>query len=110
MKKAYVVQMEAPLGLRKGKMHFQIDGQKVNGKFEILGSVHDFKGTVDEQGKLEITGCMQSGKRTISYIGYGVMKDADIEMELVEKENRYPVKGCLYALIREDEKKDEEIL
>ena len=110
MKKAYVVQMEAPLGLRKGKMYFWIDGQKVNGKFEILGSSHDFCGTLDKQGKLEITGCMQSGTRQISYVGYGVMKDTELDLELVEKENRYPVKGCLYALIREDEKKDEEIL
>lgn len=103
MKKAYAVQMEAPLGLRQGKMYFDINGQKVDGKFEILGNSNDFSGRLDEQGNLEITGNLQSGTRKITYKGYGVMKDAQIEMELVEKENRYPVKGCLYALIQEDD-------
>lgn len=103
MKKAYAVQMEAPLGLRQGKMYFDIDGQKVSGEFEILGNSNAFYGTLDEQGKLDITGDLQSGIRRISYKGHGVMKDAQIEMELVEKEDRYPVKGCLYALIQEDD-------
>ena len=110
MEKAYVVQMEAPLGLRHGKMYFWIDGQKVDGKFEILGSSNDFCGTLDRQGNLKIAGKLQSGTRQISYVWMGVMKDTIIEMELTENENRYPVKGCLYAFIQEEERKDEKIL
>ena len=110
MKKAYVVQMEAPLGLRQGKMYFRIDGQNVDGKFEILGNSNDFCGTLDKQGNLKIAGNLQSGTRQISYVGNGVMKDTEIEMELTENENRYPVKGCLYALIQEEHKRNEKIL
>ena len=92
METKYDVEMTVPLGMRKGVMTFIQEKGKVSGTFEILGSVTEFKGRIN-QDEFIVEGVLQTAVRGIEYSGYGKITDDGIEIKLISDDNTYKIKG-----------------
>lgn len=102
MTKIYDIELNVPLGLRKGRMILNIkeDGT-VTGNMDIFGNVTEFKGNVCNSS-IEIEGVLKTIVRSISYKGNGRVTDKCIYMHLSGTNNIYELTGYLRQLCKTD--------
>ncbi len=94
MEQIYDVELNVPLGIRKGTMKCEIQKEHVTGSMEMLGSTTDFQGTCAGE-RLEIAGHLKTFARKIPYIGTGTLKDGKIHMQLQNGKAVYELTGQL---------------
>lgn len=93
MEQMYHIFVETPLGLRTGKMTFEVNDKKVNGRLEILGKTEQFEGVRKTNGEVEITGSITLATRKIQYKGKGTLEEEHVELELEGGRNRLKLRG-----------------
>lgn len=103
----YEIQLDVPLGMRKGNMSLHISNGQVSGELEALGNKESFTGSITNDGVISITGKLVSIVRNIPYKGIGKIQENALQMLLCVQDGSYKLtghqiskeKGC-----REDEK------
>lgn len=89
----YNICLSVPLGMRYGYMIFDADEGHVNGKIHVLGKDQLFNGTVNESGRILISGSLDSLTSNYFYDGEGHMDDEKIQINLVGKTGNYLLEG-----------------
>ncbi|PWJ49910.1 hypothetical protein [Faecalicatena contorta] len=98
MENMYAIQLEVPLGIREGRMTFQIVNRRITGEMELLGNVEKFEGNILSDGTIQIEGFLTSSVRRIPYEGFGKIQDGKIQMQLDNNRESYKLTGYLCNL------------
>ncbi len=60
MKGSYEIVLKSPLGPKKGILNIVQEEDDLKGSMECLGKKHTFSGTLNDEGKLEAEGVLQT--------------------------------------------------
>ena len=93
MEQVYAALVETPLGLRTGKITFEVVNNKISGVLELLGKTEKFDGIIKKNNEIEIKGTISLATRQIQYRGTGVLEEEHVELELEGGRNRLKLKG-----------------
>lgn len=93
MEHKYEIELEVPLGIRKGIMSISIKENHVCGELEALGNKELFQGTISDDGVICITGTLVSLVHNIPYKGIGNMEENSLQMLLCVQDDSYKVTG-----------------
>ena len=93
MEHRYEIELEVPLGIRKGIMSVSIKENQVSGELEVLGNKEVFDGVILEDGVICIKGTLVSLVRNIPYKGIGSMEKNSLKMLLCVQDDSYKVTG-----------------
>ena len=93
MEYLYEIQLEVPLGMRKGTMRLQILNDQVSGELDVLGNREFFEGSITADGVISITGILVSVVRNIPYKGIGNIQKNTLQMLLCVQDGSYKLTG-----------------
>lgn len=99
MTKTFAVALDVPLGIRRGTMIFNIDGDLISGELNILGHCETFTGCVIEDDEsdsgliINIHGTLSTPIRSILYEGNGSMEGDRLHLLLQTKNKSYWLHG-----------------
>jgi len=94
MEQYYFIEMETPLGIRKGSMKFLIEKEQVFGELTVLEKTEPFSGNINASGELSIRGVITSAIRTMEYEATGrIINGEQLVLEIRHKESIYKVTG-----------------
>lgn len=110
MENVYAIQLEVPLGIREGRMMFQIVNKRIVGEMEMIGNKEKFEGNILSDGTIQIQGFLTSSVRRIPYEGFGKIMDGMIQMQLDNKGESYKLTGYLCNLSRKGSETNEKTL
>lgn len=99
MKCQYDIELDVPLGLRKGTMQFENREGTVRGTMNILGGESDFTGVI-HGNEIELSGELKTKVRTIDYQGSGRVSDDRIQIQLKSRNRIYELTGSCSHLER----------
>lgn len=93
MEYLYEIQLDVPLGIRKGTMSLNINDNEVSGELEVLGNKETFEGSITDDGIISITGMLVSLVRHIPYKGIGNIQSNTLKMLLCVQDDSYKLTG-----------------
>ncbi len=109
MEYLYEIQLEVPLGIRKGNMSLHINNEQISGELEVLGNKETFEGNITNDGVISITGTLVSIVRNIPYKGIGKIQENTLQMLLCVSDGSYKLTGKQVKK-RKEAKENEEVL
>jgi len=86
----YLIELEAPIGIKHGKITAEIDGSEIAGILNVMNADNSFTGTIDENGCCKIVGSVRSLLYTLNYIATGMVTKEFISLAL--KTDKYILK------------------
>ena len=90
----YAVSMQVPLGKRLGRLVLYESEGLLSGELEVLGHTEPLSGTIDMDGKCELTGIIVSAVRSIPYKAVGAIKERMIDLTVRgEKGDLFHISG-----------------
>jgi hypothetical protein len=109
MEYLFEIQLEVPLGIRKGNMLLHINNDQVSGELEVLGNKEIFEGSITNDDVISIIGTLVSIVRNIPYKGIGKIQENTLQMLLCVQDGSYKLTGKQVKK-RKGAKENEEIL
>lgn len=95
MEYLYEIQLDVPLGIRKGNMTIHIMEEHVSGELDVLGNKEVFEGNITKNGEICINGTLVSLVRRMPYKGIGNIQENEIQMVLSVGNDSYKLTGHL---------------
>lgn len=95
MENMYEIELEVPLGIRKGNMTIRIMEEHVSGELDVLGNKEVFEGNITKAGEICINGTLVSLVRRMPYRGIGNIQENEIQMMLCAGNDSYMLTGHL---------------
>ena len=92
MKCQYDIELDVPLGLRRGTMQFENKEGAVCGIMNILGCDSEFSGFIQEN-EIEVSGELKTSVRNIAYQGTGTINEKRIYIQLRSGNKIYELTG-----------------
>lgn len=96
MDRIYKIEVEVPLGIRKGTMRLHICKKKITGKLELLGTLEEVEGEILEDGSIYLKGKLTSQIRKSEYTSTSKMKDNTIQLHMISGKSCYLLNGVLF--------------
>lgn len=91
--KTYMVNLQTPLGQKKGTLFVERNGEELKGWLDILKHREPFNGNVDENGNCRISGDLVTLMRRISYVATGQISVSDIHLEVKGGKSVFKLSG-----------------
>lgn len=95
--KTYAIEMQTPLGIKRGSMRVRIDRNDISGFLDLMNHSEPFCGKISEEGCCEFTGRMITLMRTIEYRASGKLDQDQISLEVYGERNVFWITGTACA-------------
>lgn len=89
----YKIELQTPLGKRKGTLFTETDGQKLDGWLDILKHREPFEGNVNEDGTCKISGELVTLMNRMPYAATGQISGSVIHLNLKCGRNMFELTG-----------------
>lgn len=89
----YEIEMQTPLGIKRGTLKIYIEQDKISGFLDVMNHSEPFAGSIDGEGYCEFTGRMITLMRTIEYKASGKLDEDGLSLALYGERNTFQVIG-----------------
>lgn len=93
----YQIEMQTPIGIKRGTMRVQTAQNEISGLLELLNHSEPFYGSIDMEGYCKFAGHIVTLMRKIEYVAFGKISSESICLSLQEERGTYQITGVVYS-------------
>lgn len=93
MKKCYEITVQTQLGRRNGLLILDIVQDQIEGSFHFLSRTMPLIGSIDPEGKIELSGTFITRLKTHTYHACGMIQKTAISLIMHEAKHCYKAEG-----------------
>lgn len=92
---SYALEMETPLGRRRGRLELDLQGASVNGLLTMFTRTTPIQDGSHSGSRITFRGEMRTLMGPLAYQAEGTLLSNALALEIVTEQGRYPTKGVL---------------